>query len=165
MDTTEATKTIAEKIHGIRTATLTTTDPKGNFVSRPLATQENDFDGTIWFMTSKNSEKVSQIQKDNRVNVTYTSGDHITFVSVSGTAECLRDETKIKEFWNDFYKAWFEGPEDPNITLIKVSATRAEYWDTHGGKIVALANIAKAALTGDQGAGEDDDENEVVNFS
>jgi general stress protein 26 len=162
MDKTEEIKTVAKKIKGIHTATFSTIDEKGNIVSRPMATQEVEFDGTIWFMTSKESHKAQQIAAQPHVGISYSSDDKTKFISVSGTAELLRDEAKITEFWNDYYKAWFEGPEDPNITLLKVTVNRVEYWDMPGGKIGAAISIATSALTGKP---EDNDEHEVFEFN
>ena len=161
MTSEEKLKKIGEKIYGIRSCMFVTKDSQGNFKARPMGTQDIEFDGTIWFMTDKRSNKYAELSLDPTVGLEYADGNGITFVSVSGKAEFSEDKEKIKEFWNVFYKAWFEGPEDPNITLIKVNVTRAEYWDNKGGKLGAFADIAIGAITGHQNTL---DENEVITF-
>ena len=40
---------------------------------------------------------------------------------ITGRAEVVDDDAKLKELWNTFAEAWLpEGPEDPNATLIRV---------------------------------------------
>lgn len=150
---------IGEKIKGMRSCMFVTIGPKGEFKARPMATQDVEFDGSVWFMTDKRSNKYKELVKDNRVGLEYAHSNGVAFVSVSGTAHFSEDKAKIKEFWNAFYKAWFEGPEDPNIALIEVKVSRAEYWDNKGGKVGAFVDITIGAVTGKQNTL---DEHEVI---
>jgi hypothetical protein len=47
-------------------------------------------------------------------------------------------------------KAWFpDGLDTPGVTLLKVHATSAEYWESaHSSRVVELLGFAKAAVTG-----------------
>jgi len=45
-------------------------------------------------------------------------------------------------------EAWFDGQDDPNISLICVQPTIAHYWDTEDGKLVEMAKILTRAATG-----------------
>jgi general stress protein 26 len=46
-------------------------------------------------------------------------------------------------------KAWFqEGPEDPNLSLIKFTPSEGFYWDTKNGKMVAFAKILTSIISG-----------------
>jgi general stress protein 26 len=61
----------------------------------------------------------------------------------------VKDKAKAKELWNVFYKAWFpEGLDDPKLALIRVDVDHAEYWDSPNSKVVQLAGLIKAAVTG-----------------
>jgi hypothetical protein len=64
----------------------------------------------------------------------------------------------MEELWNPMYKAWFpKGLEDPEIALLKIHVTEAEYWDPPNGKMVQLAGFVKAVATGKPyKAGEDE---------
>lgn len=133
-------KTHQEKLHklrelmkGIDFAMLTTVDDDGSLHSRPMSTQEAEFDGDLWFFTSEDTGKVSDIERDARVNVNYARPDDHTYVSVSGTAVVLNDRGKMKELWSPVYKAYFpEGLDDPKLRLLKVHVSEAEYWEGHG---------------------------------
>ncbi|MCU1288713.1 MAG: ral stress protein [Acidobacteria bacterium] len=148
-------------IKGIKTAMLTTID-KGVLRSRPMQTQEFDFDGDLWFFTSSNTHKAEEIENDNRVNVSYAAPSVNTYVSVSGTAEIVKDQAKIDEYWNDILKAWFpEGKDSPDLVLLKVSVEQAEYWDSPSSTIVQIAGFVKAMATGERADGG---EHEKINL-
>ncbi|HSK73073.1 MAG TPA: pyridoxamine 5'-phosphate oxidase family protein [Pyrinomonadaceae bacterium] len=157
----EAIEKLRDLIRDIDTAMLTTIDG-GVLRSRPMQTQEAEFDGDLWFFTSSKTHKIEEIEKDNRVNVTYASPDNNIYVSVSGRAEISRDRAKIEELWNPVYKAWFpEGLDDPNLILLKIDAEQAEYWDSSANTFVQVAGFMKALATGKRADGG---ENEKIDW-
>lgn len=138
-----------ELIHGIQFAMLTTVRPDKTLHSCPMATQEVDAEGSLWFFTRTDTEKVEALRSDNRVCVSYADTDGQRYVSVTGVGELIRSEAKAKELWNPLYKAWFpKGLDDPNLILIKVLLDDAEYWHAPEGRMVQLLGFAKAAVTG-----------------
>ena len=154
---------IRDLIKGIRFAMLTTVDTDGSLRSRPMATQEAEFDGELWFFTGASSPKVDEVERDHRVNVSYAAPDDNTYVSVSGTARLVRDKAKAKELWNPALKAWFpEGLDDPDLALLRVRVEKAEYWDSPSSKMVQLYGLAKAVLTGKRA--DDIGENEKIDL-
>lgn len=139
----EAIEKVRDLIKDIDTAMLTTVTDEG-LVSRPLKTQEVEFDGDLWFLTSKETEKYEELLHDPRVNVAYVGK---SYVSVRGEAELVNDPAKVKEFWNVAYEKLLDTTyDDPNLVLIKVKAETAEYWET-GSKIKTVAHLFKR-LTG-----------------
>lgn len=144
---------VRKLIKDSRIAMLTTLDPQGRIVSQPMATQDVEPDSDVWFIAERSSEKVANIGRDPRVNVSYSSND--SWVSVSGTAEVVDDVDRLKELWNTFTDAWMEGgPENPENILIKVSADSAEYWDSPGSKVTQVVNLLKAKVTGERFEGD-----------
>lgn len=144
----EGIKKIAELIEGIRIAMFTSVDEDGSLHARPMGTQSAEFDGTLWFFTWKNTEKVDEFQHNPSVNVAYSDPNKQTYVSVSGRASLVLDKGKMEELWEPPLKAWFpDGLDDPNIALIKVDVESAEYWDSPSSKMVHLYGMVKAALT------------------
>jgi len=126
-DDREAIEKVRELIKGIETAMLTTVSEEG-LVSRPMKTQEMDSDGSLWFLTQKDSGKFHELLRNRQVNVAYAGK---SFVSIRGTAELVEDVEKLKQFWNPMYKELLETTyDDPNLVLIKVNAETAEYWDS-----------------------------------
>jgi len=142
-------KKLAELIKDIKIAMLTTVEADGRLRSRPMATQNKPFDGTLWFFTEINSGKVSEIQRDHQVNISYADTDSQKYVSVSGVANVVQDRAKAEEFWSPVYKAWFpDGLDDPSLALLKVDVTQAEYWEAPHGAVVRLVGFLKAVTTG-----------------
>jgi general stress protein 26 len=134
---------------------LTTIDG-GVLRSRPMQTQEAEFDGDLWFFTSTDTHKTDEIEKDNRVNVAYASPNDNTYVSVSGTAALVNDKEKIEELWNPILKAWFpKGLDDPTLILLKVSVEQAGYWDSSSSAVVQVVGFVKALVTGERADGGD----------
>ena len=156
-------KKLAKLIKGIKIAMLTTVDTDGTLRSRPMATQEQEFDGgALWFATDVNSHKVEEIRADSHVNVSYADPDDSRYVSVSGRAELVKDRAKVKELWGPGLKAWYpDGPDDPNIMLLRVDVEKAEYWDTPSNKLVQLVGFTKAILVGER---YDPAENKKLDF-
>lgn len=156
-DTSTDSHKVAELIKGIRVAMLTTVDTGGEFVSRPMAQQDVEFDGDLWFFSERDSSQVAQIARNPHVGVTFSSSD--VWVSVNGTAEVVEDDAKAKELWNPFVEAWLpQGPTDPSVVLLKVTGETAEYWDTPG-RVATAISFVKAKATGQRYTGG---ENEKV---
>ena len=140
---------LAKLIRGIKVAMLTTVCSDGTLRSRPMATHDADFDGELWFFTRADAPKVDEVQKRRQVNASYVSHQDQHYVSVSGTAELVRDKAKIKEFWNPILRAWFpKGLDDPELALLRVDVTKAEYWDAPSSTFVHLVGFVKAVATG-----------------
>lgn len=141
---------LAELIKDARIAMLTTTRPDGRLVSRPLGTQEVEFDGDLWFATGADSAKVAEIAANPYVNVAYASTSDHTFVSVSGRAEMVDDRAKIDAIWSPAMTLFFPGgKDDPNLRLIRVQADTAEYWDGPGTVLGKALHFLLTAVTND----------------
>lgn len=139
---TDKLKKLNELIKDIRIAMLTTTMPDGSLRSRPMATQQSESDGELWFFTWASAAKAEEVQANPRVNLSYACAKQNDYVSVSGTASLVRDRKKMEELWNPMYKAWFpRGLEEPDIGLLKVTIQRAEYWDAPSGMMADIAGL------------------------
>jgi len=151
----ESIKKVNDLIKDVQIAMLTTIDG-GVLRSRPMQTQEAEFNGDLWFFTSTDTHKTDEIEKDARVNVSYASPASNTYVSVSGTASLVSDKEKIEELWNPILKAWFpKGLDDPTLILLKVSVEQAEYWDSTSSTVVQVGGFVKALVTGERADGGD----------
>lgn len=147
----DAVKKLGELIKEIEFAMLTTVEEDGSLRSRPMATQQVEFDGDLWFFTRADAPKVEEIEREHQVNASYSRPDAQRYVSLSGTARLVRDRAKIEELWNPAYKAWFpEGLDDPQLALLKVTVEKGEYWESSASAIVHLIGFAKAVVTGQE---------------
>lgn len=145
----EQIKKLAEMIEDIDFAMLTTVAADGTLHSRPMSTQRVETDGDLWFFTRESAPKVGEIEQEQQVNVSYSKPEDQRYVSVSGRAVVVRDRAKIEELWNPVLKAWFpKGLDDPDIALLRVSAERAEYWDSPSSAVAHAVSFIKAVVTG-----------------
>jgi general stress protein 26 len=116
--------------------------------SRPMSVQEIDNEGNLWFLSDKNSTKNREINLDPTVELIFAQ-PHDKFLTLHGTASISYDREKIKELWNPIIKVWMSGGEDdPNLSIIKVIPESGYYWNNKNGKMVALAKMTAALLTG-----------------
>jgi general stress protein 26 len=155
---------LKEKIDKVKIAMLTTEEKDGHLRSRPMHTTKAESTGILWFFTSDQSDKADVIEHKNRsVNLAYADADADTYISVSGKAEIVEDKGKMKDLWNPALKGWFaQGLDTPDISLLKITVDKAEYWDVKSNKMVQLAAFAKAAITG-KSAREDIGNSEKLN--
>ena len=132
-----------ELIKGIDFAMLTTIRTDGSLHSCPMATQDVDADGVIWFFSDSNTEKVEAVRTDHRVNLAYSDAGSQRYVSIAGRCELVRDHVKAKQLWNPLYRTWFaKGLDDPNLILLKVIVLEAEYWHAPEGRMLELPGFA-----------------------
>ena len=145
----EQIRKVADLIGEVTFAMLTTVEPDGTLRSRPMAVQQSEFDGDLWFFTRDDSAKVEEVRREQRVNVAFAKPSDQTYVSISGRATVVDDRQKAEELWSPAYKAWFpDGLDDPHLTLLKVEVDQAEYWDSPSSVIVYAIGLAKAVLQG-----------------
>ena len=138
-----------ELIKDIDFAMLTTIRTNGSLHSCPMATQQVDTDGIIWFFSHINTEKVEAIRTDPRVNLAYSDADSQRYVSITGRCELVRDHVKAKQLWKPVYETWFpRGIEDPNLILLKVHVQEADYWHTDESRMVKVLGFPKAGING-----------------
>ncbi len=140
--------TLWKLIRSTKFAMLTTADD-GKLRSRPMAASQDSFDGTLWFFTRASAHKVEEVQSEQQVGVSYADPDKQNYVSMSGTATLVQDRATIDAHWGEILRTWFpKGKDDPDVALLRVDVTQAEYWDAPNSKMVHAYGYVKAALTG-----------------
>lgn len=140
---------VRELIEGIEIAMMTTVDESGALHSRPMYTQRTEFDGTAWFFAYGNSPKALDIQRNPQVNLGYANPKDQTYLSLAGQGRVSHDKARMAELYTPFLEAWFpQGLETPDIALIEVEASSAEYWDAPSSPVAQVIGLVKAKATG-----------------
>lgn len=140
--------TIAKLIRDIKFTMITFVNHENHLHAAPMTTQDEEFNGTVWFIATKDSELVRSIPGNPQVNLGYSDTSKNNYVSVNGVAELVTDQDKLDELWSEGYEAFFEqGKNDPKVQLVKVVANGAQYWEGSG-KVVSILKMTKAAITG-----------------
>ncbi|MDQ3134978.1 MAG: pyridoxamine 5'-phosphate oxidase family protein, partial [Acidobacteriota bacterium] len=113
---TEETKTIkqiAKMMRHLDFCMLTTQSGDGQLHARPMSNNgEVELDGDVWFFSAADSRKVTEIEAEPGVELSYTDTKRFLFISMSGEAEIVRDVKKKSELWMEDLERWFDdGPE------------------------------------------------------
>lgn len=140
---------VAELLRGARIAMLTTLSPEHKLISRPMAIQETEFDGDLWFIFSEDSPKAQQIKDEAEMNVSFESKH--TWVSLAGRGRIVHDRAKLEQHWSSAVDAWLpDGIDTPGVALLKVEAESVQYWEASGGPVKAVFELLKTRGTDEQ---------------
>ena len=145
-------ETLWDLIKGIRFGMLTHRHRDGSLQGHPLTTQNKSIDQgfVLYFFVSEKSGIPGRLREDSSVNLAYADPGADSYVSIAGQAGFSNDPATRERLWSPMAKAWFPGGlEDPDLTLLEVTITHAEYWNVKDSKVTQLFKMAKAAVTGD----------------
>jgi len=120
------------------------------FDTRPMAPEKIDEQGNFWFLSSSDSHKNEELERDSSVQLLFQGSSYSDYLSIYGKAIISKDRAKIKELWDPMMKTWFtEGEDDPRITVIQVIPSEGYYWDTKHGMAVATVKRIFGAIKGE----------------
>ena len=87
-------------------------------------------DLTLYTATFAASRKVAQIKSDPHVHVTLggrRDDMNHPYANIAATAQVLTDDASKKRIWSEGLKAYFSGPDDPNLVVLKMTPLLIEY--------------------------------------
>lgn len=147
MSSPEHKQKIWNYVKDIKVGMLTTLD--GEVLrSRPMHIVQDEYDGTLWFFTSASADKVTEVQQERAVAITFSDVKNDVFVSLSGTAKVSKDQKLIDKYWNAFVGAWFpEGKDSSDAALLEVKIHAGEHWDSTDSAVTQLFKVAAANIT------------------
>jgi general stress protein 26 len=147
---THAVERIREMVDKAKTCFFCTHGTSGESRgARPMAVQEVDEAGNLWFLSAVDSHKNEELAHDDAVQLFFQGSHHSDFLYLSGRGTVSQDKERIRELWTPMAKVWFtEGVDDPRITVIKVTPTSGYYWDTKHGMFVAGVKMLFGAMVG-----------------
>jgi general stress protein 26 len=122
------------------------TEDMGKPRTRLMAAYVRPEESAIYLLTNKGSEKEGEAAGHPEVCLMF-KGSGESYVAINGYAKLTNDRHKIAELWNTFAKAWWDGPDDSNIRLMKVIPEEAEIWDSPG-RIESYVAMVAAAVMG-----------------
>lgn len=127
---------------------ITNLNDKSPLNSRPMGLQECDQEGNLWFISSKESGKNIQIEHDNEVQLYFMNNSNHEYLSIKGDAYIYDDKATIEDKWSVVANAWFDGKDDPDVSIIRVTPEEVYYWDTKFGKFVTMVHFVSAIIAG-----------------
>jgi general stress protein 26 len=136
--------TLQSLIADIPIAMLTTRNRSGDLHSRPMMTNELGNDQIVWFFSEENTQKNDDVTDFSQVNIVYSDPVSHRYVSLCGRAEKITNRDLINKHWHPHYMKLFpQGPDNPNLMLIKITPDHISYWASPSDwteKILPLVN-------------------------
>ena len=136
-------------IERVGVAMLTTRSP-GGFRARPVEPRLDRATGLIWIVTDLRSGKEREIEAESHVGLVCVDAKEKAYLSITAHAEVIPDHAKAAEFWRFTDNLWWNGPDDPNVCVLRVTPQTAELWDGPASKAVAAFEFVKAQFTGEK---------------
>ena len=78
---------------------------------------------TLYTATSKQTDKVDELEANPHTHILIGyegEGFGDDYLEIMGTAEVTDDEGLIDKVWNEALEGYFDGPDDPNLVILKV---------------------------------------------
>jgi general stress protein 26 len=129
---------------------MLTTRFAGGLRARPLEARPDREAGLIYFVTDIRSAKDDEIEAEHDVCLIFIHARDKAYLSITARAEVRRDHGKAAEIWKSSDDAWWNGPHDPNVCVLRVRPLTAELWDGPASKAEVIREFAKARLTGEK---------------
>lgn len=135
--------------HGRSCLMMTALDNKPCSVC-PMSPLKVTDEGDLLFFSDRRSNKNAELQQSPQMHITFSNDGDNEYMSLFGTAKVYHDQKEIDELYSAFANAWFEGKNDPNLTIIRFSPSEGHYWDSKHGKAIQMIGILMGAITGKQ---------------
>jgi general stress protein 26 len=128
---------------------MLTTHAEGEALrARPLEARPDRSAGLIWFVTDRCSGKEHEIEAEHDIGLVFIDQKANAYLSITARAQVLRDHAKAAAIWKSTDNMWWHGPDDPNVSVLRVTPITAELWDGPASNAVAALEFVKARLTG-----------------
>jgi len=126
-------KGIAQKILDESYVGTMATVQGGQPFSRYMTFFNQDF--TLYTATSKKTDKVEELEQNPNTHILIGydgEGFGDAYLEVMGTVTISSDDNLKEKIWNDHMKPWFEGPNDPNLVILKIEPTAIRLMNKKG---------------------------------
>jgi general stress protein 26 len=115
---------------------------------RPMMTLPARDENAILCVTDRRGLKDADIEDSPEVYLTFVYPNENVYLALTGEAFVNLDPDGARSLWMQNEEAWWSGPDDPNLLVMRVELWRAEMWDSPVNCPVADFQFAKARLFG-----------------
>ena len=132
---------------------LMVTVSNGEVTARPIGiVGDEEFDGSLWFITDKRSRKVAAIESGATTTLLFQNDKNGDYLQLTGRASVVDDRATLERLYTTLQRTWFpKGLDDPNITLVRFDADGGNYWDSHDRYVRLAVAFAKSIVSGEPG--------------
>lgn len=139
---------VDEVLDGVRVAMLTTETGDG-LEARPLTIVAQDVD-TLWFLVSRSAHWLAAAVHPGRQSLlAFEDARHSSYVCLVGTLRLDDDPSRARLLWTAPARAYFDGPEDPDLVALAFDVTGGRWWDGPDSRIGQSLALARAIVTHD----------------
>jgi len=120
---------VADRMRELDICMLSTRTDDG-IATRPMSNNgQVEYDGDTWFFARRASAVVREIETDPTVALGYIATERGTWIAIDAEAAIDDDANHKRERWFEELRRWFEnGPDDPEVVLIRATAMRIRAW-------------------------------------
>jgi general stress protein 26 len=143
----EAIPEIARMLREIDVCVFATRGEGGQLHARPMSNNRQvEWDGDSWFFAPSDGRLVAELEAEPRAVNAYRVEEGFGFISVSGRTSIETDPKLKRRYWLEELERWFpKGPDDPNVSLIRLAAEHVDWWGEQGDGSADLREIAARA--------------------
>ncbi|MDX2264318.1 MAG: pyridoxamine 5'-phosphate oxidase family protein [Hyphomicrobiales bacterium] len=134
-----------DELERVQAGLLGLTDMRDHL--QPMAPQPDRRTNSIWFFTRTSSDLFKQVGAGAKAMFCLVGRDHDYHACVMGQLRENRMDAKIDEYWSPVVAAWYDGRNDPEMTLLEMQLENGKIWASTGNSLVFGWEIAKANLT------------------
>jgi general stress protein 26 len=91
----------------------------------PILDREN---AKLWFFTARDSDLFEEIGAGKHAHFCVIGKKQDYHACLMGKLYEDKDLAKVDEYWSDYVGAWFNGKDDPNMTLLAFDLVDAAIW-------------------------------------
>ena len=97
---------------------------------RPMTASIDGEKSPLWFFTATDTDIAEALMAGPKTGVmTFSSKGNDIWASASGELTIDNDKDMIDKLWNPFVAAWYDGKDDPKLTLVRYDAKDAQVWE------------------------------------
>jgi general stress protein 26 len=117
--------------------------------ARPMAARPARAEGAIYFLTDVGAPKAEEIRRNDTICLALADHKSRKYLSITGRAEIIDDQDRIKQIWSIYDKAFWPDQKDPRIRILRVTPESAEFWEGEG-TVVAAVKLVAASVSGER---------------
>jgi general stress protein 26 len=95
---------------------------------QPMAPSLDRDNGRLWFFTSRDTDLFREIGAGTHAHFCVIGKHQDYHACLMGKLQENMDRAKIDEYWSDYVGAWFDGKDDPKMTLLSLDLVDAAIW-------------------------------------
>lgn len=131
---------------------LMLTTAADGLLARPITVVQRGGD-RLAFLVSATAEWVQTLEDgvvEPVVGATLADAGDSRYVALRARARVTRDRARIDELWTPVAKAFFDGPEDPDVRALDLTVDAGEWWDGPSTGVGRALSLVRAAVTGQE---------------